>query len=103
MPRILACRFSSATLGWVPANAPDSDSRYASKGPVTGITSTRIPRRRATSVASSKLSGEEYREGIATVRTPAGPSASAATEATSAESIPPDRPMTTSPKPFLRT
>ncbi len=67
------------------------------------ITLKPIPSRRATSVASSRLSGEEYLEGIARARTAAGPRASAATTATSAESIPPESPSTTSPNPFLPT
>ena len=61
-----------------------------------------MPRREATVLASSRLSGDEYREGIATARTAAGPSASAASTATKAESIPPESPSTTSSNPFLR-
>jgi hypothetical protein len=45
----------------------------------------------------------EYGEGIETQVTRSGPSASAATMATSAESIPPDSASTTWAKPFLST
>ena len=55
-------------------------------------------------VTNLKDSGPgSLREGIETQWTRSGPSASAARAATSAESIPPERPSTTSPKPFLRT
>ncbi len=42
-------------------------------------------------------------EGIITQRTRSRPSASTATARTSAESMPPERPMTTPGKPFLPT
>ena len=71
--------------------------------PVDRDLSSRIPSRCAHSTASVTLPGDEYGEGIARARTSPGPSASAASVATSAESTPPDSPTTTSPKPFLRT
>ena len=42
-----------------------------------------------------------YGEGIITVRTRSAPSASTAIASTSAESMPPDRPMIAPGKPFL--
>ncbi len=68
-----------------------------------GTVSIRMPSRFAQSTASSTLSGEECMEGIASARTASAPSASTASVATSAESMPPDIPMTTSVKPFLCT
>lgn len=61
------------------------------------------PVRRASSAASSRECCEEYRLGIETQCTFAAPTASQAIAATSAESIPPDRPISTERKPFLRT
>ena len=98
-----ACRFSSATSSSVPANRSASVRRYASNTSVIGTMSIRAPSRRAHSSASSVLSGDEYTDGIASRRTAPGPRASAASVATSAESIPPDMPTTTSRNPFLRT
>ncbi len=46
---------------------------------------------------------EEYRLGIDTACTRSGPMASAAMRATREESMPPERPNTTSVKPFLVT
>lgn len=46
---------------------------------------------------------EEYRLGIETQCTFSAPRASTAIAATSAESIPPERPISTEAKPFLRT
>jgi hypothetical protein len=46
---------------------------------------------------------EEYADGMATTWTASAPSASRAMVATTAESIPPDRPSTTDSKPFLAT
>ena len=45
----------------------------------------------------------EYCDGIDTPRTASAPNASTAIAATMLESIPPDNPMTTCLKPFLRT
>ena len=98
-----ACRFSSATPSSVPANRSASVRRYASKTSSIGTMSIRVPSRAAQSRASSTLAGDEYGDGIASRRTASGPSASVASVATSAESIPPDIPMTTSRNPFFRT
>ena len=99
-----ACRFSSATPSSVPANRSASVRRYASKTSVIGTvvdpdaeTLRRSPRR------PRRSRGEEYGDGIASTRTASGPSASTASVATSAESIPPDMPITTSRNPFFRT
>ncbi len=53
--------------------------------------------------ASSTEWPDEYRLGIATPLTRFAPSASIAIAATSAESMPPDKPRTTDLKPFLPT
>ena len=68
-----------------------------------GTVSMRMPSASAHASASSRLSGEENGDGIATARTASAPSASTARVAVNAESIPPDSPSTTSPNPFLRT
>ena len=60
----------------------------------------RLSANRAASVFEPSL---EYRDGIDTPWTCSDPSASTAIAATSAESMPPDRPMTTSEKPFFFT
>ena len=57
----------------------------------------------ATASASSRLSCEVKRDGIITQRTRLGPSASTATAAESAESMPPESPSTTPGKRFLFT
>jgi hypothetical protein len=58
---------------------------------------------RAIARASSCVASAEWGEGMTTQLTRSGPSASTATSATSAESMPPDRPKTTSPNPFFST
>ena len=63
--------------------------------------SWRTPVRRARSAASSSEAREVKRDGSITQRTFSGPSVSAAIVATSAESIPPDRPSTTLRKPLF--
>ena len=52
-----------------------------------------MPRLRASSLASSTDSWDEKGEGISSARTFSAPSASAAIEATTAESMPPERPI----------
>ena len=61
------------------------------------------PIRRADSAASSRLSWLVNFDGSMTHQTRSGPSASAATAALNAESMPPDRPRMTPGKPFLFT
>jgi len=68
-----------------------------------GISWKAMPRMRASSRASSSEWAELYREGMATPRTAAGPSAAAATQAVSALSMPPESPTTAERKPHLRT
>jgi hypothetical protein len=58
---------------------------------------------RAIARASPWVSSLECGDGITTQVSCSGPTASAASSATSAESIPPDSPTTTRAKPFLRT
>ncbi len=62
-----------------------------------------IPCRSTSSWASLTEWSEEWRGGISTACTRSGPRASEAIVAVSAESIPPDRPRMTEPKPFLAT
>ncbi len=59
--------------------------------------------RRASSAASSFEWSEEYFDGIDTPYTFCAPTASQAIAATSDESIPPDRPISTDLKPFFAT
>jgi len=54
-------------------------------------------------LASDWVSSLELGEGMTTTLTRSAPSASTAIRATSAESIPPDRAMTTCSKPFFST
>ena len=53
--------------------------------------------------ASSRVASDENLDGIETVWTRSGPRASAAIAAVSAESMPPEIPITTSSKPFFET
>jgi hypothetical protein len=103
LPRIRACRFSSATPVLPPPNVPRRASTWAANTSPISSTSSRIPSPVATCLASSRLSDEETWDGIASARTAPAPSASTARTATNVESIPPDRPSTTCSKPFLRT
>ena len=50
-----------------------------------------------------RVPSDEYRDGIETQCTCSGESASTAIAAVSAESMPPERPMTISANPFFRT
>ena len=103
LPRIRAWRFSSATPSRRSGEQIGERLAYASKISSIATVSSRIPRRSATSIASVTDPGLEYGDGIARARTASGPRASAASVATSAESIPPESPSVTSRKPFLRT
>ncbi len=49
----------------------------------------------ASSIASSNDAADEWRDGIITPRTPFGPTAAAAMQAVTAESMPPESPMIT--------
>ena len=60
-----------------------------------------MPRFFASRAASRRVPAEEYGEDMVTPVTLAAPSASTAMQATSAESIPPDRPSTTWREPVL--
>ncbi len=87
----------------MPANAGSS---AASNPPTTssiGISRKSTPRDSATRRASPRVASDENCDGIDTQWTRSGPSASAASAAVSAESMPPDSPTTTSRKPFLST
>ena len=68
-----------------------------------GISSMRMPRFFASETESSTLPREEYIDGMVMPVTLSAPSASTASAAVSAESMPPDSPMTTFENPHLRT
>ena len=68
-----------------------------------GTVTVRMPRLAASTSESVTLPSLEKRDGISTPTTRSGPSASTAIAATSEESMPPERPISTSVKPFLRT
>ncbi len=97
VPRSRAWRFSSASP--VSPNA----SIYASNIGSIGTVRKCSPVRRASSAASLFECSEEYFDGIDTPYTCSAPSASQAMAATSAESMPPDRPISTERKPFFST
>ena len=103
LPLMRACRFSSATLGWVSSNTPSRVLSKAEKGSSIGIFHKDIPRLFVTRTESSTLPLEEYREGMVTATTFSGPNASTAMVAVRLESIPPESPRTTFSNPFLRT
>ena len=101
LPRILACTFSSATLGWVFRKVDFSISAKAVCAGSMGTSHSSIPRLFANSWESLMLPSEEYREGIAMPTTFSGPRASTATVAVRAESTPPDSPIKALEKPVL--
>ena len=94
--------FSSVTSRAVPANGAASVCAIAIIAGSIGSVSVSMPRFAASASESSMLPWLENGDGISTPSTCAGPSASAAMAAVSAESIPPDRPSTTREKPHLR-
>ena len=102
IPRMRACRFSSVTSGFRPRKIGSSAARYAEKIDSIGTVWKWMPRRWARTAASSLLIPAVYREGMAMPVTLPGPRARAASTAVSAESIPPERPMTAERKPVLR-
>ena len=61
-----------------------------------------MPRCPASAIESSTLPGDENGIGIVTARTFSGPTAAAARQQVTAESIPPESPMTAFVKPHLR-
>ena len=102
-PRTRACRFSSVTSRARPRKASASAvSAAVTVDPISSV-SSRIPRRRADSAASSRLSWLVNLDGSRTPRTRSAPRASTATAAVNAESIPPDIPSTTPGKRFFTT
>ena len=62
-----------------------------------------MPRCLASRSASRRVPADENADGMPTPTTLSRPSASTAIAATSAESIPPESPMTTRLNPFFRT
>ena len=103
VPRIRAWRFSSATSDEASPKSGARLSRNAVNTGSIGTTSKRHPRFSARALESVSEPSDEYRDGMVMPCTRSGPSASTAMEATSAESIPPDSPTTTSENPFLWT
>ena len=103
VPRIRACRFSSASPGGPVASGSVSISRKAAWAGSMGTVRVRMPRLAASASASWTLPRLEKRDGMRMPTTWSAPRASAAMVATSDESIPPERPMSTSVNVFLRT
>ena len=90
----LRVSFSSATPGLVPLKGTLRVSSKASCASEIGSSKVRIPSPSASAPASSSDSGELWREGIRTPVTFLAPMASTATAAVSAESMPPESPIT---------
>ena len=101
VPRMRAWMFSSVVSGFVPLNsslsAPRNDSNMGSIGMKLYFTPSAVAWKRA----SSRLIAAVYCDGIMTASTRDAPMASTARHSVSAESIPPDRPITAPAKPFL--
>ena len=93
--------FSSVVSSSSPSKMPPSCDLSCSNTGSIGTTSYRMPSALARPSASSRLPCDEYCDGMATPRTFSGPSASTATAAVTAESIPPLNPMTADAKPHL--
>ncbi len=91
------------TPGSVPAKGSVRTFRKAENGSSMGMVMSGMPRFSASSCASRRLPSEENRDGMATPITLSEPRASTAITAVRLESTPPDRPITTFRKPFLRT
>ena len=98
-----AWTFSSVMSGPFPSNSRASMPSQASMAGTIGTSSSCAPRSDAHSAASSRLSREVNTDGIITQRTFFAPSASTATAADKAESIPPERPKTTPGNRFFCT
>jgi hypothetical protein len=102
-PRTRACRFSAAR----PASPPSISAASASvNAPTTdsiGISRNAQPRLSATRRASERVSSELNLDGMDTQWTRSAPSASTHSAAVTAESIPPETPITTSANPFFST
>ena len=103
VPRMRAWMFSSATSSASPLNGLASPRLKAATIGVIGSAMNSIPRFLASRRASARVPADEYGEGMVTPVTFSWPSASTAMAATSAESMPPESPMTTCLKPFLVT
>ena len=95
--------FSSVKSTGLPAKIGAKASVIASRGPLIDRVCKGAPKAWATAAASSKETWLVYSDGNITQCTCSEPSASAATVATMAESIPPDRPRTTEENPVLYT
>ena len=93
VPRMRAWRFSSVVSAARPSNGPSRVRPNAANASPIERSRHRMPRFEARACASSTLSREVNGDDSVTPSTREGPSASAATAATSDESIPPDSPM----------
>ena len=102
-PRMRDWMFSSVTSRSLPAKAGASAFSKASIIGEIGTVNVSIPRLAASASESVMLPSLDHGDGIITPCTWSLPSASTASAATSAESMPPERPRTTSVKPFFRT
>jgi hypothetical protein len=100
-PRMRAWTFSFAVSNVLLLNNLFNDSSYVLYTDSIGTTWMAMPRLRASAQASSRLPRDENCDGIAIPVTCSLPSASTAMAAVTAESIPPERPITTSLKPHL--
>jgi len=98
-----AWMFSSATSSLSPLNGAASVRLKVLKTGVIGSVWKSMPRFVARRLASPRVPDDEYGDGMVTPLTFSRPSASTAMAATSEESMPPDSPITTCLKPFLRT
>jgi hypothetical protein len=103
LPRMRACKFSSVMSRSRSSKTSASMRSKACIGSSIRRSISSVRRVRAIVRASSWVSLEEYGDGMTTHVTRSGPSASTAISATSAESIPPERPNTTRSKPFFST
>jgi hypothetical protein len=102
-PRMRDWMFSSVRSGSWPMNDGASRSTSAWWAASMAMVRCSTPRFAASASASVIEWSLEYREGMSTPWTRSAPRASAAMAATNDESTPPDRPITTSWKPFLVT
>ena len=102
LPRIRAWMFSSVTSRGPFSNAGSSVLSIDCITSAIGSVNVVMLRFLARAIESSTLPRLEKGEGISTPSTFAGPSASHAIAAVSAESIPPERPSTTCENPHLR-
>ena len=100
-PRMRLCRFSSVRSAGRSPNDGANMSRRATWAGSMAMVRKSMPRFSANACASEREWSLEKRDGMDTPCTWSAPMASTATTATSVESMPPDRPITTSVNPFF--